>query len=180
MSAQSSRPVQRIKLSFGSILMLSLTACISTSSIDVPTQEPAKVEDRAVVDGHALPLPEDRTLSAETVNEPDRASPVVSKLMASARQQQQGGQWDTAASSLERALRIEPRNPTLWSRLAEIKFEQRDWQAAIQLAAKSNTLSGPNEQLRRRNWYLMANSHDALGNIDAAAKFRQKLGSQVP
>ncbi len=166
---------QRVKLSVIFVLLAPLSACISTSSIDVPTQEPAVVEDRAVVDGNALPLPEDPKISVETIDEPGRASPVVTKLMASARRQQQGGQWDAAASSLERALRIEPRNPNLWSSLAEIKFEQRDWQAAIQLAAKSNTLSGLNEPLRRRNWYLMANAHDALGNIEAADKFREKL-----
>lgn len=160
---------------FMSVGLLSLTACISTSSIDVPTQEPAEIEDRAVVDGTALPLPEEPRINAETIDEPGRASPVVSRLMASASQQQQRGEWDGAASSLERALRIEPRNASLWSKLAEVKFEQRDWSAAIQLAAKSNTLSGSNEQLRRRNWYLMANAHEALGNTDAASKFREKL-----
>jgi hypothetical protein len=59
--------------------------------------------------------------------------------------------------------------------LAEIKFEQSDWRGAIQVAAKSNTLSGEDASLRRRNWYLMANSHEALGDFAAAQRFRDKL-----
>ena len=141
----------------------------------MPTQEPAVIEDRTVIDGTALPLPNEPRIGIEDVDEPNRVSPVVSKLMASARQQRQSGEWDAASGSLERALRIEPRNAALWASLAEVKFEQRDWRSAIQLAAKSNTLSAGNEQLRRRNWYLMANAHDALGNREAATKFRLKL-----
>lgn len=152
-----------------------LSACISTSSIDVPTQDPALIEDRAIINGEALPLPEEPSLSVEPAGGPSEVSPVVSKLMASAQQQRRAGQWDSASSSLERALRIEPRNASLWSSLAEVKYDQRDWQGAIQLAARSNTLSGNQEQLRRRNWYLMANAYEALGNVEAAEKFRVKL-----
>lgn len=152
-----------------------LAGCISTSSIDVPTQDPAIVEDRAVVDGEALPLPNEPTLSVETMEDSVTVSPVVSRLMASAQQQKRARDWDGAAGSLERALRIEPRNASLWSSLAEIKFEQSDWRGAIQVAAKSNTLSGEDASLRRRNWYLMANSHEALGDFAAAQRFRDKL-----
>jgi len=85
-------------------LLLSLSACISTSSIDVPTQEPAVIEDRAVVDGKALPLPDEPLLSAESVGEAERVSPVVARLMASAQRQRKAGEWDDASGSLERAL----------------------------------------------------------------------------
>ncbi len=152
-----------------------LTGCISTSTIDVPTQEPAVIHDRAIVDGQALPLPDEPTLKSESVDGPRAASPVVSKLLASSQQQRRTGQWDAASESLERALRIEPRNASLWAALAEVKYSQRDYNSAIQLSAKSNTLSGNQRQLRRRNWLLMANSYDALGNAEAATRFREKL-----
>ncbi len=152
-----------------------LPACINTKTIDVHTQEPAVVEERAVVDGQALPLPDEPNLSVEQMEDSKQASPVVSRLMASAQQDRQSGNWDRASGSIERALRIEPRNAQLWSNLAEIKYEQGDWKGAIQVAAKSNTLSADNKQLRRRNWYLMANAHDAMGNSEAAQRFRDKL-----
>ncbi|WP_353411886.1 tetratricopeptide repeat protein [Arenicella sp. 4NH20-0111] len=152
-----------------------LTGCISASSIDVPTQEPAVIEDRAVVDGEALPLPDEPRLNVETLDDNRAISPVVSRLLASAQQLKRAKDWDGASGALERALRIEPRNASLWASLAEIKFEQKEWKGALQLAAKSNALSGGDATLRRRNWYLMANAHEALGDFASAQRFRDKL-----
>ncbi len=155
---------------------LFLSACISTSTIDVPSQEPVAVEDRAVVDGQALPLPEeDQPIRAEPLIGEAPMSPVVRKLLATAGNQRRVGDWGGAASSLERALRIEPRNGRLWSKLAQIRYDQKAWNKAIQLAAKSNTLSGGNTDLLRENWVLMANAYDALGKTSSADRYRAKL-----
>ncbi|MBL4671884.1 MAG: tetratricopeptide repeat protein [Arenicella sp.] len=156
-------------------LTLSLSACISTSSIDVPSQDPAEVEDRAVVNGQPLLLPEQNVFTAEPLSGDEPMSPVVNRLVAIAGDQRRVGNWESAASSLERALRIEPRNGRLWSRLAQVRYDQKAWQKAIQLAAKSNTLSGGNSNLLRQNWVLMANSHDALGDSVLAERYRVKL-----
>ncbi len=168
--------MQRLfKITSIAILPMVLSACIATSSIDVQTQDPAEIEDRAVVDGKALPLPDEPVISAESVGETERTSPVVARLLATAQRERKRGKWDAASGSLERALRIEPRNANLWASLAEVKYDQQDWRGAIQLAARSNTLSGSNAQLRRRNWLLMANAHKKLGNTEAASKFMSKL-----
>jgi len=102
-------------------------------------------------------------------------SPVVRTLMTSAQNQRSAGNWDGAASSLERALRIEPRNATLWGRLADVRYAQKSWRKAIQLAAKSNTLAGSDQMLRRQNWYLMANAYEALDDPISSQKYRAKL-----
>jgi tetratricopeptide (TPR) repeat protein len=151
-------------------LILVLAACASTNQ-----QRPADLEDRAVVDGEVLPLPDQQVISAEPLNGAPPVSAVVKRLMASAQAQRDQGNWDAAAGSLERALRIEPRNAILWGRLADVRFEQRAWRNAIQLAAKSNTLAGNNITLKRQNWYLMANAYEALGDQINAQKFRSKL-----
>ncbi len=103
------------------------------------------------------------------------ASPVVMKLMVSANTQKSNGDLDAAANSLERALRIEPRNALLWSRLAEVRYAQQDWLQSVQLAAKSNTLAGGSTTLRRQNWYLMANAYDSIGDLASAQRYRDKL-----
>ncbi len=157
------------------MMSLCLSACISTSTIDVPSQEPVDVEDRAIVDGKALPLPEDSIVKAEPLSDDKPMTPVVKKLVATSGDQRRVGNWAGAASSLERALRIEPRNGALWSRLAQVRYDQRAWKKAIQLAAKSNTLSGGNTNLLRQNWVLMANSYDELGDSAAAERYRAKL-----
>lgn len=155
--------------------MLFLGGCASSVKVAPKQTIPPLIEDRAVVDGEALPLPQGPDLDVQTVPEQRVASPVVKRLIASARTQKQAQDWDGASSSLERALRIEPRNANLWSALAEINCEQGAWKKCIQLAAKSNTLSGSNTSLRRRNWHLMANAHKALGNDEAAVRFLDKL-----
>ncbi len=173
---QSAPKIKTSKQALVILLISGLAGCATTIGPNDQSEPVAvEVEDRVIVDGKALPLPEQPSFQVETLDEPVRASPVVSKLMASAQRQRRANQWDAANSSMERALRIEPRNAQLWSTLAEIKFDQKDWRGAIQVAAKSNTLSGSNEQLRRRNWYLMANAYEALGNNEAAARFRAKL-----
>jgi tetratricopeptide (TPR) repeat protein len=156
-------------------LALSLSGCISTSTIDVPSQDPAEVEDRAVVNGQPLPLPEQNVFTAESLSGDAPMSPVVMRLVAIAGDQRRVGNWASAASSLERALRIEPRNGRLWSRLAQVRYDQKAWLKAVQLAAKSNTLSGGNFNLLRQNWVLMANSYDALGDSVLAERYRSKL-----
>jgi len=59
--------------------------------------------------------------------------------------------------------------------LAQIRYDQKAWKKAIQLAAKSNTLSGGNSNLLRQNWVLMANSYSALGETASADRYRAKL-----
>lgn len=156
------------------LCVLWLSACASTANIDLETQEPARVEDRVVVDGEVIPLPEESTLQSERL--PTRqVSPVVRRLIASAETQKSQGNNDAAANSLERALRIEPRNALLWSRLAEVRYAQQNWQQSIQLAAKSNTLVEYDEELQRRNWFLMATAYDKLGDAERAQRYRDKL-----
>ena len=125
---------------------------------------PEDTTDRVVVDGTVLPLPPERKIASYSLPQSQPVSPVVRDLMSKAQQQSQSGDHDSAANSLERALRIEPRNAKLWNRLADVRFSQESWQKAIQMAAKSNTLAGQDETLRRKNWYLMTNAHKALGN----------------
>jgi len=157
------------------VMLLGLAACGTVSKLDVATQKPSEVEDRAVIDGEIAPLPDETVVVATPLNNVPESSPVVRRLMSSARSQSEQADFDGAASSLERALRIEPRNAELWARLADVRYAQEAWRKAIQLAAKSNTLIGHNSDLRRRNWYLMANAYQVLGDEASAQKFRSKL-----
>ena len=149
------------------------SACITV--VDVDTQEPAQVEDRVVVNGKVLPLPEESKIEVEPLSSAPEMSAVARRLLVSSETQSNAGDWDSAANSLERALRLEPRNALLWNKLASVRYQQQDWQQAVQLAAKSNTLSGQNVGLRRQNWNMMANAYDALGNTESAQKYRQLL-----
>lgn len=88
----------------------------------------------------------------------------VVALLDSASQYVKSGELDKAAASLERALRIEPRNAGIWHDLAQIRLHQHQYQQAESLATKSNSLAGSNNSLRARNWRLIAVSRRASGN----------------
>ena len=47
-----------------------------------------------------------------------------------------------AAASIERALRIEPRNPRLWQELARVRLKQGQYAQAENVAARSNSWAG--------------------------------------
>jgi len=103
-------------------------------------------------------------------------NPAVVALLDSAYQQSESGQLDMAASKLERAVRISPRDPQIWHALAKIRFQQNKPALAISLAEKSNLLSNDNKKLQRDNWLLMATCYDQLGSADAARQARHAAG----
>jgi tetratricopeptide (TPR) repeat protein len=74
----------------------------------------------------------------------------------------------SAIGSLERALRIEPRNPFLWQELARQHLAQGDYNQAESLAARSNSWAGSNRQLRAANWRLIRDARLARGDTAGA------------
>jgi Flp pilus assembly protein TadD len=75
----------------------------------------------------------------------------VASIMKGARADAASGKLANAAASIERALRIEPRNPRLWNELARIRLQQRDWAQAESTAARSNSFAGGDSGLRASN-----------------------------
>ena len=75
----------------------------------------------------------------------------IAGLMESARNDAAAGRLVQAAASLERALRIEPRNPRLWHELAKVRLRQGDTAQAANLAARSNSFAGSDAALRSAN-----------------------------
>ncbi len=84
-------------------------------------------------------------------------SKAAQALSARARHQMDNGERLAAAASLERALRIDPRNPGLWNQLAHVRKAQGQDAQAANLAARSNALPGVDAQLRADNRKLMRN-----------------------
>jgi cytochrome c-type biogenesis protein CcmH/NrfG len=88
----------------------------------------------------------------------------VVALLEGARQNTSSGRLQAAAANLERALRIEPRNPVLWHELARVRLGQSEAGQAEQLAAKSNTFAANNNALRAANWRVIAQARGQSGN----------------
>ena len=162
------------------VILLSCSACTSVqqapiveksidTSIDAVTQSPGtaapKSEAGDASAGTWIALPgadsappvtagseEDRTAEDSTgISE----NPAVIALLDETDFKSKQGNADGAINSIERALRLEPKNPWLWHRLAVLRFQRRQWRQAIALAEKSNSLSIRYPELRKANSELI-------------------------
>jgi Tfp pilus assembly protein PilF len=99
--------------------------------------------------------------------------------MDSARADNAAGRLANAAASLERALRIEPRNPRLWQELSRVRLSQRDYVQAESCAARSNSWAGSDDgPLRADNWRLIAQAREARGDSEGARAALDTAGRQ--
>ena len=114
----------------------------------------------------ACQAPKDKTsgwtsASGEVRPGPDTGKAVLA-LLNKARQASKKGSLSTAESHLERALRIEPQNPTLWLYMAKLRLYAAKPQEAINLA---------------NSWRVIAHAKLKLNNPKAAQKAQDKANS---
>jgi tetratricopeptide (TPR) repeat protein len=123
--------------------------------------------------GHASPLVAALFLAGCAVLQPGAPpepvqSPAVVALLDQAQTHASAGQLGAAGASLERALRIEPRNPALWQELARVRLRQGQYRQAENLAAKSNSFAGDDQRLRGENWRIIGQARSKLGDLQGA------------
>ncbi|MFT5351748.1 MAG: tetratricopeptide (TPR) repeat protein [Planctomycetota bacterium] len=165
-----------IILIFSSILLLQ--ACASNTK---QLSAPVPVEDRSVVKNQSgtEKKPELPDLDAqkkegalfnrsEKIRENTNKQPMVVALLADAEENLKSGNKAGAAATLERALRLEAKNAMLWHQLGLVRFEQKNWQQAINLAKKSNSLAAGDYTLQIANWKLIEQSSASAGDRNAA------------
>lgn len=97
-------------------------------------------------------------------------SPAVGSLVLSANENSQGGNLDSAVASIERAIRIEPRNATLYYKLAVLRLKQSKPRLAEDLARKAALLAVNDNTLRKHSWLLIANAREQQQNVAGANK----------
>jgi Flp pilus assembly protein TadD len=172
--------------SLRSMLIPAVAAILVSGCVSAPLYndaEPAPVEDYSTSmpdDGDRSASYEEGTVAIapyqpaagyETTSSQSRA---VGELLQTARTQQQAGNLTEAVATVERALRIEPRNARLWNQLAHLRLEQQQPALAAELAAKSNVLAAADVELKRDNWLLIGQARRATGDIEGARTAEQK------
>ena len=105
------------------------------------------------------------------------ASPAVVALMSHADASSQSGDLETAVSTVERALRIEPRNALLVYKLATLRLEQNKPGLAEDLAKKSALLAGDDKALKKSCWLLIADAREKQGDRYGADEAKKKAAS---
>ena len=110
-----------------------------------------------------------------SLSRPETGHLAVDTLLQQAMQQQQRGELVAATSTLERALRIQPKQPLIWHRLADIRLQRKEFQQADSLAARSNTLAGQDPSLREANLRIMLSARQAQGDVAGAGQVQREL-----
>jgi Flp pilus assembly protein TadD len=89
------------------------------------------------------------------VEQPRQVESIAADFGLQAQKQQRQGDLDMAAATLERGLRLAPKDPFLWSQLAEVRLLQKNYQQARTLAAKSSSLAGSDRTIvNKNNWII--------------------------
>lgn len=120
-----------------------------------------------------VPLPDTRPpLSPnlpKSIEASGAAAPVIS-LVKSARAALSQGRTDQAGASLERALRIEPRNAWTWQALAALHVVTQQNEQAESEAKKSISLGKRNPYIEVESWRLIAEARRQRGDAAGAAE----------
>lgn len=105
------------------------------------------------------------------------SGPAVLSLLNQARDRLGQGHAEQAVAALERAQRIEPRNPFVWQQLASTHLAQSRLAEAESMAQRSNSLARGNPYIEIENWRTIGLARQALGDMagaeEAAARITQ-------
>lgn len=101
-------------------------------------------------------------------------SPAVNALALAANENSQSGDIESAATTIERAIRIEPRNATLYYKLALLKLKQSKPRMAEDLAKKAALLASKDNQMKKHSWLLVARARELQGDFVGGKEARAK------
>ena len=150
-----------------SLTALALGACAAPQPYRSPGQTPSvpvPPPDPTVQTQPAPPPP--------TIEEPEPLPPVVREptlgaasraLVSQAQIQLASKNFAVAASSIERALRIEPDNPLLWIELGKVRQAEGNYSQAENMGRRALSMSANALRAQSAAWSLIADSYRARG-----------------
>lgn len=119
--------------------------------------------------------PEPQALTPfEPIEPPASSSPAIGSLVVAANEKSQIGNVESAVANIERAIRIEPRNPSLFYKLAILRLKQSKPRLAEDLAKKSALLAAGDNRLKKHSWLLIAHARELQRNFKGANEARLK------
>ena len=170
-----------VKLGFSFSLMLVVSAC-ATLTDESMSGKPAAANNNGVTVGHATNAPTNGGTIAPSysntgINKSANSasqSDVIRSLLSTAKKQRDNKQYANATATLDRAVRIAPKDPEPFKQLAEVRFEQGKYTESEQMARKALVLAGSQGKPGQRDY-----SSDYLADLwDIVAESRSRLGDQ--
>jgi tetratricopeptide (TPR) repeat protein len=101
-------------------------------------------------------------------------NPAVKELLADAGSAETEGDYNQAAVLLERALRIQPRDPEILQQMAEIQLRKQDYEQALNFAVRSYDIGPRVGEICARNWRTISVSREHLGDGNGSLLAEQR------
>lgn len=139
---------------------LGLSGCAGLQPVAGPAAEPSSTEERTA----------QRPTGIE-------GGPAVVALLDRAHSELAQGRPARSDAALARALRIEPRNPWIWQRMAALRLKQDQPAQAESFALKSNSLAGGNPALQARNWAIIGTARSRQGDAAGAREAESRAAA---
>jgi len=126
--------------------------------LTVPTDIAKPTPEDVIQPPVTAPLPKERPRTP-----PATLSPASRALVSQAEAQRKRGDLPGATVSLERALRIEPRNPLLWIEMGRLRMDQQNFAQAESTARKALAMAVGDDRTQALAWQLIGDSLKARG-----------------
>ena len=174
------------------IALLALASLLCACSVfREPGPAPVAVPPHGAVPsgapGTAQPQPAPPPPAAQPVPEAPRPppknfrlGPAAAALVSQAHAQARTGNYEPAAATLERALRIEPENPILWIELGQVRLDEGNAAQADGMGHKALALAAGDARAQASAWRLIGDSLRARGRNPEAAEADRKAGTYSP
>jgi tetratricopeptide (TPR) repeat protein len=147
------------------IAVLAIGGCAAPSPYQKPAPTPAPPTEAPTVETRPgsppTPVEEPQPLP-EPIREPT-LGPASRALVSQAQAQLATKNFAVAASSIERALRIEPDNPLLWIELGKVRQTEGNYVQAENMGRRAVALSVNAPRAQSAAWSLIAESYRARG-----------------
>ena len=142
-----------------------------------PATVPSPAPEASATPPQPAPHPTMTPIALEDAALPAGTSPAVVALLGESERSRKSGDLDSAVVVMERALRIDARNPTLTYKLAQLRLKQAKPQQAEELARKAALLAGNDQDLKRKSWLLIAHARQLQQDINGAKEAKAKAQS---
>jgi len=158
------------------VAVVLLAACAATPPAPVVDRSGPDRESPEPATAVALPpvparVPDAREKEPEAPEPravPFARNPATVALLTAAEAEINAGRYPIAGAKIDRALRIDPKDPWVWHGLATLQLASGELAQAAATARRSNALAGSTDGLHARNWYLIAEGERLLGNSSAS------------
>lgn len=149
-----------------------IESSLPTINEPITVVPPQPAEPQPQFQGNVLSPPPPQALFSIASN------PAITALESEITKSMKSGSYQEAAATLERAIRIQPKNPELWSVLARAKLRLRQFDQAEQFAKKSNLYIKNNPESLKANWYLIAEARRLKGDYNGSFEAQEKARAE--